>query len=165
MKTVSLLLIGFGLFFLSGCSEKENATPENTFYIELLNFKKDSLQKNISDGLFGKVAYKKDNKLNIISVNYMVDDFENMHFLRNAAELGKEIENGTQKLSIEFIGDYTIDSITYSIRKYVYDSKQWVNTARLDSVKAITTYQKAKEFAVKEFGKQIVTNAATFTYD
>lgn len=165
MKTVSLLLFGFVLAFFAGCSDKEKATVDNTYYIELLNFKKDSLQQHISNALFGKVAYKKDNKLEIISINYLVDDIKDMHFLRNAAELGKEIETGTQKLSIEFIGDYTVDSITYSIRKYVYDSKTWVNTARLDSVKAVTTYQKAKEFAVKEFGKQIVTNAVAYTYD
>lgn len=164
-KSIYLFFAWICIFFLNSCSDERKPTVDNTFYFELINFSKDSLKQHISEGLYGKVAFRKDNKLEIISENYLLDDLENIHFLRNAEVLGKEIKTGTKKLSIEFIGDYTIDSITYSIKKYEYSNNQWVNTARLDSVKAITTYQRAKEFAVKEFGKQIINNAVTYTYD
>lgn len=160
-----LVLISFSLLFINSCTNKEKSDIDNTYYIELVNFTKDSLKQNISENIFGKVAYYKKDKLQILSLNYVTDEYPNMHYFKNAQELGKELQPGTKKIRIEFSGEYTIDSISYSLQKFTYRDNEWVKTSDMGFIKATTTYFKAKQFAIKEFSKQIVNTAVAYTYN
>ena len=51
-----LMISFFCLICFIGCSEKEKKKLENTFYVELINFTKDSLKQSTSENIFGKVS-------------------------------------------------------------------------------------------------------------
>ena len=119
------------------------------------------LQKEI----FGKVSYYQNNKLEILSLNYLTDDFPQMHYYKNAAELGADIKPETRKIRVEFGGIFTNDSITYSLQKFVYRDKQWKKTSDMGFMKATNTHYREKQFAVDQFGKQILNNVVTYTYN
>jgi hypothetical protein len=70
-----------------------------------LNFN-DSLERYISENLFGKVAYYKNNKLEIASLNYITDDFPDMHYFKSISEIKKNINQNTRKIQVEFNGNY-----------------------------------------------------------
>jgi hypothetical protein len=160
-----LIIINLFVFFLVGCSEKEKSNTENTFYIELINFTKDSLKQKVSESIFGKVAYYNKDKLVILSLNYVTEDFPNMHYFKNAEELISDIKPGTKKIKIEFGGEYTVDSISYSLQKFIYKNNLWLKTSDMGFIKGTTTYKKAKQFSINEFAKQIVNNTVIYTYN
>jgi hypothetical protein len=153
--------IGFILLF-TGCFEQSKKNTENTYYVELVNFTKDSLKNAVSDKLFGKVAFYKNNKLEVMSLNYVTEDYPDMHYFDNVEGLGKNIEPETKKIRIEFGGEYTTDSISYSLQKYRYRNNQWVKTNDMGFLKALTDY---KNFIIEEFARQIMYNTILYTYD
>lgn len=160
-----LVITSLAVLFFIGCSDKTKNNTDNTYYIELVNFTNDSLKQNVSENIFGKVSYYKNKELFILSLNYVTADFPNMHYFENAEALKKNITPGTKKIRIEFAGEYTVDSIRYALQKYTYTDKQWVKTSDMGFIKATTTYKKAKQFAIREFGRQIVNNTVTYTYN
>lgn len=162
---IFFFIVCFSGLFIAGCADKSKADINNTFYIELGNFSKDSLKENIAENIFGKVSFYKNNKLEIISVNFVTKDLPPMHFYKNVAELKKDIEPGTRKIKIEAAGEYTVDSVYYSLQKFVYKDGNWVKFSDLGSIKAQNTYYRARQDAIKEFGKQIINSAALYSYD
>ncbi len=162
--TIKQVVSSLIIFIFIGCSDKEKSNISNTYYIEIVNFN-DSLKQYVSDNIFGKVSFYKKDKLEILSVNYITDDFPEMHYFKNVAEIKTKIKPDTKKIKIEFGGDYSIDSIRYSLQKYKYSNRQWVKTSDMGFIKGTTTYKKAKEFAIKEFGKQIINNTVLYSYN
>lgn len=160
-----MIIVVFCLLFFIGCTNKEKNNVDNTFYVEFVNFTKDSLKQSISENIFGKVAYYKNYELKILSLNYVTEDFPNMHYFKKAEELGKDIKEHTKKLRLEFKGNYTVDSISYSLQKFTYSNNQWVKTSDMGFLKATNTYARAKEFAINEYGKQIVMNTVLYSYN
>lgn len=160
INTVVWVLLLF--FALSGCSEN-NKPAEDTFYIELINFN-DSLRNYISANSFGKVAFYKNNQLTVLSQNFITEKYPGMHYLEAIpADVGN-FETGENKIRVEFVGNYSIDSIRYSLQKYKYKNKQWNKISDLGVLKAVTTFKKAKQFSINEFGKQIVSTVAEYTF-
>ena len=165
MKTKIYKYVGLSLlatFVLTGCSEKSKHAS-NTFYIELINFN-DSLRNFISANSFGKVAFYKNNKMEILSQNFMTEEYPGMHYLEAIPSDWKNIETGENKIRVEFVGNYSIDSIRYSLQKYKYSNNQWNKVSDLGVLKAVTTFKKAKQFSINEFGKQIVGTVAEYTF-
>lgn len=161
-----LTIIAFTVVFTTGCSDKVKENTGNTYYIDLVNFTKDSLKQSIKENILGKVAYyDKNSRLQILSVNYVTDDYPNMHYFKSVEDIGSDIKAGTKKIKIEFAGEYTIDSIHYSIQKFVYNNKQWNKISDMGFLKATTTYKRAREFAIKEFAKQIMNNSILDSFD
>ena len=157
-------LVPVFLFFI-GCSEQEKNNTENTYYVDLVNFNNDSLKQNLSEKIFGKVSFYRNDKLEILSVNYVTENFTKMHFFKNAAELEKKIKPETKKVRIEFGGTFTRDSITYSLQKFIYRNNQWIKTSDMGFIKGVNTYMRAKQFAVDQFAKQILNEAVVYTYN
>ena len=155
----------FSVLFFVSCTEQEKSNIDNTYYIDLVNFNHDSLRQNVSEKIFGKVSFYKNDKLEILSVNYFTEDYPDMHFYKNAAELEKEIEPETKKIRVEFGGIFTNDSIKYSLQKFVYRDKQWKKTSDMGFITATNTYFRAKQFAVDQFGKQILKETVIYTYN
>jgi hypothetical protein len=152
------------LFFVS-CSDQDKSNTDNTYYIELVNFNNDSLKQNVSEKIFGKVSFYRNDKQEIVSANYITEEFSKMHFYKNAEELGKEIKPETKKIRVEFDGKFTNDSITYSLQKFIYRDKNWIKTSDMGFIKGVNTYNRARQFAVDQFGKQILNNIVTYTYN
>ncbi|MEO6255042.1 MAG: hypothetical protein ABIO79_17160 [Ferruginibacter sp.] len=157
-----LLIISFILPLTNGCSEVDKKNIDNTYYVELVNFSKDSLKQVVSDKLFGKVAFYKNNKLEIMSLNYVTEDYPDMHYFNNSQGLGKEIKPETKKIKIEFLGEYAVDSISYSLQKFRYRNNQWVKTSDMGFLQARNEY---KNFIIEEFARQIMYNTVLYTYD
>lgn len=155
----------FCFLFFESCNDKEKNNTDNTFYVELVNFSNDSLLKKTQESLFGKVSYYQNNELKIISVNYITEDHPDMHFFRNAAELQKDIKESTRKIRMEFKGNYTPDSISYSLQKFIYSNNSWKRTSDMGTLRATNSYQKAKEFAVVEYGKQLMNSLVLYSYN
>jgi hypothetical protein len=166
-KKSFLFFIFFITFFIfiTGCSEQEKSNVNNTYYIELVNFNHDSLKQSVAEKLFGKVAFYKNNTLEVLSVNYLMEDYPDMHFFKNAAELTNDIKPETRKIRIEFGGTYTPDSISYSLQKYSYRDKKWIKTSDMGFIKATNTYYRAKQFSVDQYGKQISKNTVEYSYN
>src|SRR6187397_513728 len=99
-KRIGLGLVVVLIFFFSSCSGNEKENTSNTFYVEIVNFN-DSLEQHISEHIFGKVSYYKNDKLEVISVNYLTDEFPDMHYFKSTKELKNTIEEDTRKIRIE----------------------------------------------------------------
>lgn len=153
------------IIFISGCNEQDKTNINNTFYIDLVNFNNDSLKQSVSEKLFGKVSFHKDNTIEIVSINYVDEYHSDMHFFKNVAELKKDIKPETKKIRIEFGGEYTPDSISYSLQKYTYRDKQWKKTSDMGFIKATNTYYRARQFSVDQYGKQISKNVVEYSYN
>lgn len=163
----SFFITGIAIILLlfAGCSDREKTNTDNTFYVELVNFNHDSLKQNVSEKIFGKVSFYKDGKLEVLSQNYLTQDYDKMHFFKNATELGKEIKPETKKIRLEFGGVFTRDSITYSLQKFVYRDNKWMKTSDMGFIKAVNTYMRTKQFAVDQYGKQIINELVLYTYN
>ena len=153
-----LLLI---CFLLNRCSD--NKKEENTFYVEFIGFN-DSLGNYLSSNSFGKAVFYKNNQLQILSQNFITEETGDMHYLRGIDKSDANINPGDKKIRIEFIGNYSVDSIQYSLQKYSYENSRWNKISDLGVLKAVTTYKKAKEFSVREFGNQIINTVAAYTF-
>lgn len=160
-KGVTGLIIIIALF--CGCSDERREDINNSYYIELVNFN-DSLKLYVSKNLFGKVTYFRNNKLEIVSKNYIDEVYPDMHYLKSFQEIGKKIQQKTIKIKVGFIGNYNIDSISYSLQKYQFRNNQWDKISDLGVLKEFTTYKGAKNFSVKDFGNKIIKNIAYYTY-
>ena len=158
------ILVAIILFF-AGCADPEKSNIDNTYYIELVNFNHDSLKQDVSKKLFGKVSYYKNNELQIVSVNYITEDYPDMHFFTNVTALDNEFKPETKKIRIEFGGVFTLDSIKYSLQKFVYRDKQWKKTSDMGFITAINTYFKTSQYTIDQFGKEILYNTVTYTYN
>lgn len=153
------------IFFLVSCSDKEKSNIENTYYVEMVNFNHDSLKQNVSDKIFGKASFYKGDEVEIVSVNYLTEFPDDIHFYKNAAELGKDIKPETKKIRLEFGGVFTRDSITFSLQKFIYRDKQWKKTSDMGFIKAVNTTIRTKEFAVNQYGKQIMNELVLYSYN
>ena len=80
---------------------------ENTFYIEINNCS-DSLKNTILEAIVGKASFYKNHKLQLMSLNYITDDYPDMHYFKSVSELGKTIKKGTNKIKIDFSGNILI---------------------------------------------------------
>lgn len=158
------LCCGIFLCQIIGCAEKKDINSSNIFYLELINFS-DSLSQYISSNTFGKATFHKNNKLEIISVNYITEIYPDMHFLKNIPGDKKEIKEDAKKIRIELIQQYSVDSIRYSLQKFIYRNKQWNKISDMGVLKGFTTYKKAKEFYISELGNQIIDNTVAYTYE
>ena len=88
-----------------------------------------------------------------------------MHFFKSTATIDKAVKADTKKIKIEFSGNYSMDSISYSLQKYTYNNKQWVKTSDMGIVKATSTYKKESFFIIKDFGNQIINNTVVYSYN
>ncbi len=159
-----VLIFFFTVIISTKCSNSKKAKID-IFYIELVNFNNDSLKKQVSENIFDKVSFYQNSKLVILSSNYVTENFPDIHSFKNAETLDKNIEPGTKKIKVEFGGNYTVDSIRYSLQKYIYSENKWIKKSDMGFIKGTTTYKKAKEYAIMEFGKQIVNNIVAYTYN
>lgn len=153
------------IIFFTACNEKGKNNVDNTFYVELVNFSKDSLKQKLSQSLFGKVSYFQNGQLKIISVNYITEDLPDMHYFMQVSSGEKNIKENSKKIRMEFTGNYTADSISYSLQKYVYTNNAWKKYSDMGVVKATNSYHKAKEFAIDEYGKQLVNSIVLYSYN
>ncbi len=165
-KKLYVFITGLICFaFFTACNNNDKSTVDNTFYVELVNFSKDSLKQKISENLFGKVSYYKNNELKIMSLNFVTEDYPDMHYFKQVIELDKNIKENTKKIRMEFKGNYTPDSISYSLQKYIYSNKAWKKYSDMDFIKATNTYYKAKQFAIVEYGKKLVNSLVLYSYN
>lgn len=153
------------IFFLASCSDQKKSNIENTYYVEMVNFNHDSLKQNVSEKIFGKASFYKGNEVEIVSVNYLTEFPDDIHFYKNAAELNTDIKPETKKIRLEFGGVFTRDSITYSLQKFIYRDKQWKKTSDMGFIKASNTTIRTREFAVNQYGKQIMNDLVLYTYN
>ena len=164
-STVTIFILVTGIIF-SRCSDKEKMNTGNTYYIELVNCT-DSLKQKIEEGIVGKVSYYKDHRLQIMSLNYVTDDYPDMHYFKSITESGQTIKKGTLKIKIEFSGSFTIDSTFYSIQKFKYNNGEWKKFSDMGVIKAtsmFTSVQNTDLFRYKEFPNQVVQNVVSGTY-
>lgn len=149
------------IFF--SCTQKEKSDRSNTYFIEFVNFN-DSLKQYIEKDIIGKVSYHKDKQLNILSANYVTTEYPDIHYFNNFDDIGKKVKPGLKKIRIELIGNYTVDSINYSLQKHIFKNKQWEKISDIGVLKLNTTYKKSKVFNIKEFVVPMVKNLVEYTY-
>lgn len=159
LKFAILLCI---IIFVAGCSGRENKI--DTFYVELVNFNNDTLKKDVSEKIFGKASFYKNDKLEIISLNYVTDNLKDPHYFLNIESLNKNIEAGTRKIRVELNGDYSFDSIKYSLQKYIYKNEAWQKTSDMGLINAYRSAMN-EQYVIIDFGDHIQKNVVLYTYD
>jgi hypothetical protein len=162
-----LIILGFisSIGFI-GCSDHQKNSINNTYYIEIVNCN-DSIKKRFMDNITGKVSYQENNHVTIVSVNYLSGEHPGMHLYKPLNELNKIINEGTNKIRIEFKGNYTVDSTFYSIEKYRYLKDQWQKLSDIGFIKATTRNQQAAKTDLiwdLELTKQVTQTVIGSTY-
>lgn len=163
MRIISGISV-FIIILFSSCSEKQDDKGMNTFYIDLENFTSDSLRTSIEKGFFGKVSFYKDGGINIISENYITENLTEIHYFYNAEGLKGDIKDGTKKIKIEFMGDFSYDTISYSLQKYKFTNKKWVKISDIGVLKSFTKLI-YPEYQIKDLGKKIILNTIEYSYN
>lgn len=161
----TVVMICCAVFFFTACSGNEKSNIENTYYIELDNFTNDSLKMQVSENIFGKVSYYKNKELQILSLNYVTEEYPGMHYFQNAEALTKEIKPGTRKVKITFGGEFSVDSISYSLQKFIYRNNTWNKVSDMGLIKERNSFKKSNRLALIEFGMHIVNNTVVYTYN
>ncbi|HQW83347.1 MAG TPA: hypothetical protein PK987_02745 [Ferruginibacter sp.] len=146
-----------------GCDNKEKEKIKNTYYIELVNCNFDSLKNSLSNGIYGKVSFYKNNQLQVLSMNYITNNLPEMHYFNNLNLLNKNIEEGTKKIQIEFINPISYDSVKYSMQKYIYRNKQWKKISDMGIVKTVSNLVQPNN-KLTELTEGIVTNIVQYSY-
>lgn len=157
--TTSLIFFSF-----YGCNEEGKVNIDNTYYVELINFN-DSLKDFVSANINGKVSFHKNNKLEIVSLNYVTENYPDMHYFKDTSEISKPVKPGLRKIRIEFLGNYTVDSIKYLVQKYKYEKEGWKKVSDMGFSKGFSIYKNLREYALREYGNQIINTTVTYTYD
>ena len=160
----SLMFTCFTVLFFIGCSETEKSNTDNTFYIELVNFSTDSLKQNISNNIFGKAAFYKKDKLEILSINYLTEDYKKIHYYKNAEELKENIKPNTKKIRIESKGEFLYDSIKYSLQKFIYTDKHWIKISDMGVLKETKKFVQPQNI-LDEFVRVIVLNTVEYSFN
>jgi hypothetical protein len=161
-----LIITSFTFILFTSCTDykKDKSNTDNTFYIELINFTHDSLKETLTKNIFGKASYYQNNKLQILSVNYLTDNLPEMHYFINAEVLKKDIQTNTKKIKIEFKGTYSLDSINYSLQKFNYNNKKWIKISDMGFIKGYSTLTRPENI-MKEFVDQIIKNTIEYSYN
>lgn len=134
-----ILFLGY-LFY--GCSDNQKMTTDNTYYVEVV-CTYDSLKNKVAGSITGKTSYYKNDKqrkndeLQIVSLNYVTEDHPNMHYFKNIVELGQPVKKGTRKIVLTINGNFTYDSTYYSIEKFTYNDDKWNKTSDMGFIQAI----------------------------
>ncbi len=160
-RVISIIVFSLVIFQFYGCSEKDDTA--NTYYIEMINFK-DTLKKYVSNNIIGKVSFIKNDRRMIVSVNYIEDDYPDMHYYKSVDEITKTIKPDSKKIRIELVGNYTTDSTMYSIQRFKYNKNEWVKISDMGFIKPTATNSVSKELAIDGLGNQIITNLVASTY-
>ncbi|HNA65189.1 MAG TPA: hypothetical protein PKZ51_10730 [Saprospiraceae bacterium] len=156
------LFIGLITICVTGCGDRVD-NVKSTYYLEFINCT-DSLGNYVIGNSTGKVAFYKDNKLEIVSKNYITGEEPGMHYLELWEGKDQKIPTGTTKIRVEKIGLYAPDSVRYSMQKYRYDGQNWNKISDMGTLKAVTTYNKARLLYVTELGKQLVKTIAEYSF-
>jgi hypothetical protein len=159
-----LIFTGFTVFFFIGCSDTEKINTDNTFYIELANFSTDSLKQNIGNNIFGKAAFYKNDKLEILSINYLTEDYPKIRYYKNAEELKENIKPNTKKIRIESEGEFLYDSIKYALQKFIYTDNHWVKTSDMGVLKETKKFVQPQNI-LDEFVRVIVLNTVEYSFN
>lgn len=159
IKAIMLSTIVFSFY---SCAEEKKV--DNVYYVELVNFS-DSLKNVVSTNINGKVSFHKNNKLEIVSLNYITEDYPDMQYFENIGEIDNPIKPGSRKIRIEFSGKYSIDSIKYSLQKFVYTNNNWWKTSDIGFIRGVSTYKTLSEYALMEYGNQIINSLVTYIYE
>lgn len=163
-KYTGWIVISCTLILFVGCADKQMNNTNNTFYVEMVNFKYDSLKQALSNAISGKVSFYKNNKLEILSENYVTDDLSELYYFKNVEILGNTIKEGTRKIRIEFKGDFLIDSIKYALQKYKYSNKVWVKTSDMGDIKDMKRFEQPR-YIMEEYVRKIVLNIVEYAYN
>ena len=158
--TRSLLLCLLATAVINSCSGNKERKAI-VFYIEPIGFE-DSLNTIISKGIIGKAAFYKDNKLQIISQNFLTEEYPGMHYLDGLPAGERGIEEGSRKIRAEVTGVPSHNLVLYSLQKYVYKSGKWVKISDMGVMKA-TSNEKTVYF--RDLGKQIINMIVTYTFE
>ena len=165
-KHIAIFCISLQVFVFYGCSNDQKTTVANTYYVEVV-CSSDSLKKKILGDITGKTSYYKNNKLQIVSLNYVTEDYPNMHYFKNIAELDQPVKKGTKKILVTFAGNLTYDSTLYSIERFTNDGGSWNKVSDLGFIKAIASKLRVVDtdpFEFNDLSNQVARNIAASTY-
>jgi hypothetical protein len=102
-----------------------------------------------------------------MSVNYVTEDYPDMHYFDDIAAIPKPVKNDTRKILIQFEGNYTVDSTSYSLRRYKYKNGEWVMFSNMGSFRVYPEDMRRKgtdKFLQQELNEKVIQNVVLNTY-
>jgi len=158
MENKNKLFFVFVFFCIvfSACKESKQ-NKQNTYYVDYV-CKNDTMLDLLKKGTSGKVSYyDKENKLQIIPINYMTEDHPDTHYFQVADELPAKPELNTMKYEIIFNESMINDSMAYSFKKYIYTEKGWEARSNMGILK-VFNYPSHRDKVLKVVKKRVVAN-------
>lgn len=147
-----------------GCNQNNKPNIQNTFYIELVNFNFDSLQSSLSNGLFGKISFYKNKKLEVVSSNYIIDNMMDLHYYFGINEKQQVSSEGAKKIKIELVGQFSYDSVNYSLQKFIFKQNRWQKISDMGVLKNTSSLVRPKN-KLADLTEQIINNTVDYSYN
>jgi hypothetical protein len=137
-----ILFFAFLLTVMHACNEgvQKEKNIISVYYVDILNGE-DSIKTGLAARVFGKVSFYKNDRITLVSKNYMTEVFPESHAYEPVNLLPAKIEPGTKKITVEFSGNFTVDSTYYAVRQFVYDKDKWNKVSDMGFIKAEARYK------------------------
>lgn len=117
---VSVRNIIFCIVAVCFCSCDGKTKTNNRYHIELINFN-DRLKNIVSTGITGKASFYNNNKLEIISSNFITEDYPDIHYYEYINKRNSIKEPGSIKNLREYAQNDYADQIIKTFVKYTYE--------------------------------------------
>ena len=128
------------IIFSPGCNDAgKDKTKGVNYYVEIMNGP-DSVKNALSERIFGKVSYYDSSHLTLVSKNFLTDDFPAYHAYEPVSSLPKDMQRGMKKVTVEFAGNFLVDSTYYAVRMFSYSKDKWSKVSDIGFIKAEPRY-------------------------
>ena len=119
------LLVLLLVIFIS-CKYSKKINRENSFYIKY-NTTDTVLKNKLIFTSRNKVSYFDEGAklFRIIPINYITNDFDDMHYFFTEDQLINKIEEGVIMYDIDIKENARYDSTAFSVKKLVYSNDSW----------------------------------------
>ena len=123
---MKIFILIFSIFFLLSCNSNDNKESKNIFYFDFIT-EDDSLNSFLIQKTYSKVIYM-DNEAKVFRVvpsSYATNKNEKEMRIFHISEAPKDLKNKMNKLEIKINNNMNIDSVSYSVRKFIFLNDKW----------------------------------------
>jgi len=143
-KTLVLRYFFFAclLQVMAACNQEDKKEKNivSVYYVDILNGE-DSIKNGLADRVFGKVSFYKNDRITLVSKNFMTEVFPQSHAYEPINLLPAKIEPGTKKITVEFAGNFKVDSTYYAVRQFAYNKNKWNKVSDMGFIKLEARYK------------------------
>lgn len=133
MKIYFLIL---SLFFIFSCNSNDDTEAKKIFYFDFIT-NDDSLKSFLIQKTYSKIIYmdKAAKVFRVVPASYATNKNADEIRIFHISEAPKEFLNNINKLEISINNNMNIDSVSYSVRKFIFLNEKWNFKSDLGTIK------------------------------